>query len=296
METFRLASSSSPMALAQTARVGNRIAARLEPLRVVEIFVETPLDPGRQVERIAERVRDEGADAGICAASRLGGSLPHGVIVAALLRDREPHYRCVSPERPSLDHLPRHARVVTCDAVCRAQVLHRLPRLQADLAAPSWEIFAGLRHHGWDAACLPPEIFDVGSLAGLASERIDAEEVVPSVGQGVAAILARADDTRVRERLARLNDVDLEIAFRAERAFLAGLADMPLDSVATARAVRTGWWVEMTGVVAQRDGRWLARLAGRLSAESAEAEARQLAASCRERAAREAAPREVLVR
>lgn len=298
METLRLASSSSPMALAQAARVGGRIAARLESVMVVEVFVETPMDPDRQIARIAEKIRDSAADAGICPASRLGPVLPAGVIVAALLRDRDPRYRCVSPERPSLSALPRHARVVTCDPVARAQIRHHHPRLQVDLAVPSWEIFAGLRHRAWDAACLPPEIFDVGSLAGLASELIAPEDVIPAVGQGVAAILARAGDPTVLERLAGIQDHDLEITFAAERAFLSTISGTALDGVATARAVRAGWSVEMTGVAAHRDGDWLVSLSSRSPLDSATEEARRLAGSCRERAARktgEAVRKEALV-
>ena len=74
METLRLASSSSPMALAQAARVGNRIATRLESLMVVEVFVDTPMDPDRQITRIAQKIREEVADAGVCSASRLGSA------------------------------------------------------------------------------------------------------------------------------------------------------------------------------------------------------------------------------
>ena len=285
METLRLASSSSPMALAQAARVGHRIATRLDSLMVVEVFVETPMDPEKQVGRIAEKVRDCVADAGVCSASRLGSALPAGVVLAALLRDRDPRYRCVSPERPALAGLPGHARVVTCDAVSRAQIRHRYPRLQVDLAAPSWEIFAGLRHRAWDAACLPPEIFDVGSLAGLSSELIAPEEVVPAVGQGIVAILARCDDERVRARLAEIDDPDLEVSLGAERAFLASVSGM-MEGAATARAVPGGRGVELTGVLAHRDGDWLVSLDCRAAPGSEAQEARRLAESCLERAAR----------
>ena len=300
METLRLASSSSPMALAQAARVGHRIATRLDSLMVVEVFVETPMDPEKQVGRIAEKVRDFVADAGLCSASRLGPGLPGGVILAALLRDRDPRYRCVSPERPILAGLPGHARVVTCDAVSRAQIRNRYPRLQVDLAPPSWEIFAGLRHRAWDAACLPPEIFDVGSLAGLSSELIDPEEVVPAVGQGVVAILARSDDPRVRERLAEIDDPELETAFGAERAFLAGVSETMQGAVAaTARAVRRGWALELTGLLAHRDGDWLVSLDCEAAGGSEAREAKRLAESCLERAGRkrtgEAAKKETLV-
>jgi hydroxymethylbilane synthase len=287
------------MALAQAARAESRLAARLSSLTVEEVLIETPVSPERQIVRIAERVRDGQADAGVCSAAHLGFPLPAGVVVAALFRDRDACYRLVSPERPSLSSLPGHATIVTCDPVARGQIRRRLPRLQVELSAPSWEIFAGLRHRAWDAACLPPEIFDVGSLAGLDSALVAAEEVLPAVGQGVAALLARADDARVRERLAEINDPELEATLGAERAFLAALSGGPLDAAATARAVPAGGWMELTGILVHLDGRWIVSRSARSPLESASDEARRLAEACREQAAKresaEAAPREVLV-
>jgi hydroxymethylbilane synthase len=300
METLRLACTSSPMARAQAARAAGRIASRLRSLLVAEVLVETPVNPAKQIERIAEKIRDGAADAGICSAASLDSTLPHGVIVAALHRDRDPRYRLVSPERPSLQALPGHARVVTCDPVSRGQIRHRHPRLQVDLAAPSWEVFAGLRHRAWDAACLPPEIFDVGSLAGLSSELLAVEEVLPAVGQGMVALLARADDARTRERLAEAGDPGLEAALGAERAFLSAASGGLLDAAAAARAVPSGWWMELTGLLVHLDGRWLASGSARPALESAATEALRLAESCREKAAKQGAsdavPREFAMR
>src|SRR5574341_814835 len=145
MELLRLASLGTPTALGQAARLGYLVETRLRPLKVVDVVVESPLDPAKQIARLGERLLQGGADAALCSATRLPGSLPAGITIGAVLRDRDPRYRCVSADRMVLDSLPARSRVVACDPVARAQLLQRLPGLQVDLSLPSWEIFAGLR-------------------------------------------------------------------------------------------------------------------------------------------------------
>ena len=296
MDVLRLATTSNPTAIAQAARVGYRLETVLRPLAVVEVFVETPMDPIRQIARLGERLVDGSADAALCPASRLPAALPPGVVVGALIRDRDPRYRIVTPRHPTLAALPPHAKVVVCDPVARAQIRHRFPRLQVETAPPGWEVFAGLRHRAWDAACLPPEGFDVGSVSGLCTEAVAAEEILPAVGQGELALLVRADAGKVRERLSGIADRELEAALGAERAFLAGVAAIA-GTVATARVVRAGWSAEVIGLLAHPDGEWEIREEARSPLERLAETTRRMAEACVQRARqpRRAAKREVLV-
>jgi hydroxymethylbilane synthase len=296
VDVLRLATTSNPMALAQAARIGYRLETVLRPLAVVEVFVETPMDPVRQIARLGERLLDGSADAALCPASRLPAGLPHGVVVGALIRDRDPRYRIVAPLRPDLAALPHHARVVVCDPVARAQIRHRFPRLQVETAPPGWEIFAGLRHRAWDAACLPPEGFDVGSVSGLCTEAVPPEELLPAVGQGKVALLIRAEVGELHDRLSGITDRDMETALGGERAFLSGVAHVP-GTVATARVIRAGWAAEVIGLLIQADGEWEWREQARTPLDSLMETARRMAAAGVERARhpRGAAKREVLV-
>lgn len=264
MDTLRLASLGTPIAIGQTARMGYLVESRLRPLKIVDVIVESSLDQPRQIARLVEKLLRGEADAALCPATRLPESLPAGIALGAVVRDRDPRYRCVAAGRPVLEALPPRARIIACDPIARAQILHRLPGLRVDLAAPSWEIFAGLRHHAWDAACLPPEVFDVGSVTGLRSEPVDEDELLPASGQGVALFLVPATGGRIPARLADLNDADLEARFAAERAFLVRAGERR-DCVTTVRARRSGTGLELTGLMAEKDGMWLVHVQAQAS-------------------------------
>jgi porphobilinogen deaminase len=278
METFRLASASSPNALAQTARMSCLLERRLPPMKVVDVNLEIPRDPTKQVGRLIDRLRAGDVDAALCSAVRLPLPLPEGVAIGAVLRDRDPRYHCVSSGAPPMEFLDRSAKVVTCDAIARAQILHRFPRLATEFTCPSREIFDALRQGAWAAACLPPEILDVGSLCGLKSEPIPEGKVLPAVGQGLVALLVRAEADS-SGRLADLNDRDLEFRLHLESLFASMICVEP-DCVATARATRSGSTVELTGMLADRNGEWLVLVQAEVLSGKAEQSVRRLVDSC----------------
>lgn len=282
LKTLRLASAGTPTALARAARVGHLLETRLDPLTVVNVVVTGPLDPAKQTERLVEKLRSGEVDLAVQSATRLPDPLPNGIRLAALIRDRDPRYRCVTTGRPCLDALPPGISLITCDPLARAQLLHRLPRARVTLVPPSWEILAGLRHAAWDAACLPPSVLDIGSLAGLRSEPIPEEVMLPAVGQGKSVLLVAAESGAVRERLVPLEDPELEICFEAEVSFLAQVtrtAEEP-GVLASARAVLESGMLTLTGLMAQEEGRWLVMARGEASPASARIAALQAADSC----------------
>jgi hydroxymethylbilane synthase len=97
---------------------------------------------------------------------------------------------------------------------------------------------------------LHPDIVDV----------LDAATFVPQVGQGALAIECRADDTRTRALLERIEHGPTRRAVDAERAFLAELGgDCTLPAGAHATIVDGG--VRIAGVLASTDERTLHRRA-----------------------------------
>jgi hydroxymethylbilane synthase len=281
MTSIRLATDSSPLSLAQTARVSYRIGVRLRPTEIVDVFVDSPVDPAGRIERLVKAIVGRNADAALCPATHLAGGIPEGVRLAAVLRDRDPRYRCVAPQHPSLDRFRPSASLVTCDLVSRAQIRARFPRLRVDLTPPSWEIFAGLRHGAWDGACLPPEVFDVGSLSGLATEPVPADLVLPAVGQGLVAILCAVEGGEIARRMEPLGEPGLAACFAVERLFLEELGETP-GRVASARAVGETGAIELTGVAVQKEGDWSVTVQGSAPLDTAGEEARRLGRSCRE--------------
>jgi len=79
------------------------------------------------------------------------------------------------------------------------------------------------------------------------------EAVLPAIGQGVLGLELRADDEKTRNLISFLNDLETELAARAERAFLKELeggCQVPLAGYA--RVERD--LMVMDGMVAELDG------------------------------------------
>ena len=104
------------------------------------------------------------------------------------------------------------------------------------------------------------------ALAGLkrlgltqhATKIMSADEFLPAVGQGAIGIEARANDTRTREMLARIDHADTSTAIACERAFLAEL-DGSCKTPIGGHATLSGDTMHFRGLIARPDGSRRAR-------------------------------------
>lgn len=90
-------------------------------------------------------------------------------------------------------------------------------------------------------------------LAHVISERLDAKEFIPAVGQGIIAIESRKRDEKVNALLAKLNHQPSWLAATAERSLLAAL-DGSCRTPIAAHAVLEGDSLSLTALVAKPDG------------------------------------------
>ncbi len=275
---IRIASGDHPICLGQAARVERALRALPESPEVVAVTVESARDPALQIERLAWRLHQGQADAAVCIAACLAVGLPQGIEVGAVLRGSDPRYFFVSLGKGALRELEEDAKVVTWDAVCRAQVLHGYPYLNVE-PVRSWAgLHEGLRHGEWAAACLPPEVVQAGSTWGLRTEEIDVEEVMPAIGQGDLALLIPEGERH--PLVTSVNQDDTMARLRLESAFWWQALEA-CNTVATARVVLSNGAVELTGIIADADGAWLVRDTARGPELSDEAIAQELAESCK---------------
>lgn len=283
---FRLAAVGEVSSLAPLARVARALERRSAPPATVVVTVEPWYTPGQPLAGVQKKLVEGEIDAALCPATRLPQGLPREIEVGAIVRSRDPRYWYVSLHEESLEDLPRDARVVTCDAVARAQLRHRFSSLRVELSPPSEVIAAGLRHEVWRAACVPAELVESDPSLASHGKPLRAEEVTPVVGQGLVAVLLRAEGGRLKDAVQLLNDPALEHCLRVERAFLARLAPLA-ERVATAWATRKGGMLELTGILADKDGRWLVADQAQAPARFGEVVALEIADSCRSLAAGE---------
>jgi hydroxymethylbilane synthase len=162
------------------------------------------------------------------------------------------------PSGPRLEDLPRGASIATGSPRRKAQLLHRRPDLvvvpiRGNVDTRLRKVREG-GHAGTILAC-----------AGL--RRLGREEVithpipvdwlVPAVGQGALAIVARIDRTDILERLRPLDHGPTRSRILAERAFLKRLrggCQVPAGALAEHRDGPGGPRLHAIGVLAAPDG------------------------------------------
>lgn len=143
-------------------------------------------------------------------------ALPPGIVQAAVLKRANPLDILV---HKGLDFLNTEGIVATGSLRRKAQWLHRYPLHEmVDLRGNVNTRLQKLRDHSWDAA-----IFAAAGLEriGLLPENhTPLQWMLPAPAQGAMLVVAREGDSRTREALAGLNDMESEQCTAIEREFL----------------------------------------------------------------------------
>ncbi len=150
----------------------------------------------------------------------------------------------------------------------RGNVQTRLRKLDDGVADCTFLAMAGLRRL---------------NMTEVAQSAIAPEDMLPAIAQGAIGIECRAEDTRMREMLAALNDAATTLRLAAERAFLAALdgsCETPIAGLAVIEADE----IWLRGEILRPDGSERLFTEGRAAlAEGAEL-GRELAGKLRARA------------
>ncbi len=270
MRVVRIATRGSPLAVAQSRQVGERIEAalgvraelvtvRTEGDRIQHVPLAAVGGKGLFVKEVEEALLDGRADLAVHSAKDLPAGLAEGLSLAAVPRRADPRDALVGRAAGAcLEHLPRGARVGTGSLRRRSQLLALRPDL--DVRPLRGNVDTRLRKlededlHAVVLACAGLERL---GLADRIHERIAPDAVLPAVAQGTLALEARSGDA-VAADLAALDDAATRTCFEAERAFLTRLAgdcNVPL----AAYAELDGEALRLRALVASEDGQRIAR-------------------------------------
>jgi len=226
---------------------------------------------GLYTKEIEEALSDGRIDLAVHSAKDLPTVLPRGLTIAAVLPREDPRDVFISRKAKTLRELRVGATVGT--ASLRRQAL--VKRLRPELAVISFRGNVETRLRKLDDGVVDATLLALAGLKRLglaqaATAVLDVDEFLPAVGQGIIAIEARADDTRTRVLLERINAADDATALAAERAFLAvldGSCRTPIAGHATITAGR----LRFRGLIAKPDGSEAFEAAREGSATEAEA-------------------------
>ncbi len=260
---IRLAARGSALSLAQV----ELIARALGPLVETEIATYrttgdrlSHLDAaitgkGIFTKEIDEALLDGRADVGVHSLKDLPSELAAGLVLAAVPPREDASDVLISRPRRKFADLPPGARVGTGSPRRRAQLLAARPDLSVSEARGNVDTrIRRLEEGRWDAIVL--------AQAGLARlERLSEvddvfgpELLLPAIGQGALALVARAGDTAVLDTLAALDHRSSHREVLAERGLLR-LLHAGCRAPLAGRAVVSGDRMVLSAGVYSLDGR-----------------------------------------
>jgi len=266
---FRIGTRGSPLSLAQTETVRARLAAAhgLPPAAFEIVVMRTSGDELRDrrladlggkglfTKEIEEALLDGRIDLAVHSAKDVPTFLPAGLALAAFPLRADPRDAFVSARERSLASLPRGAVVGTASIRREALVRRMRPDLETSLLRGNVGTRLEKAERGEvDAAVLALAGLQRLGLADRVTEVLDPEVFPPAVAQGAIAIEIRDRDARARALVAVVDDSDVAIAVKMERAFLAELDGSCRTPIAGHASIARGR-VRFYGLVISPDGR-----------------------------------------
>jgi hydroxymethylbilane synthase len=279
----RIGTRGSPLALVQARTVRSRLAASMgakdDEIELViiktsgDMIQDRPLaeegGKGLFTKEIEEALLDGRIDLAVHSAKDMPTVLPDGLILAACLEREDPRDVFISRKAHAIAGLPRGATLGT--ASLRRQAIAKRMRPDLKVATLRGNVETRLRklEEGQvDATILALAGMKRLGIAEHATAIMSADEFLPAVGQGAIGIETRADDTRIREVLARIDHADTFSAVACERAFLAAL-DGSCKTPIAGHAIVEADSVQFRGLIARPDGAAAHDIAGHGSRKDA---------------------------
>lgn len=274
---LRIGTRGSPLALVQARTVRARLAQALgaaeEALELViirtsgDMIQDRPLadvgGKGLFTKEIEEALLGGRIDLAVHSAKDMPTFSQPGLMLTACLEREDPRDVFVSRKAKSLAELPQGATLGT--ASLRRQAIAKAARPDLRVVPLRGNVETRLRK--LDIGEVDATLLALAGLKRLgltehATRIMPIEEFLPAVAQGAIGIEVRADDTRTRDMLARIDHAETSIAVACERAFLAEL-DGSCKTPIAGHATLSGNSLEFRGLIARPDGKATHDIAGR---------------------------------
>ncbi len=214
---------------------------------------------GLFVKEIEEALQAGRVDLAVHSMKDMPAEVPEGLAIGAVPEREDPSDVLISRDGRRLAELVPGSLIGTSSLRRAAQLLHHRPDLKiAPLRGNIDTRLRKLHSAGLDAVVLAAAGVRRLGLAQRISEHLDAELMLPAVGQGALCIEIRRRDPRIAPIVAALDHPATHTAVTGERAFLQrieGGCQVPIAGYGTVAAGR----FQMTGLVAEVDGSALIR-------------------------------------
>ncbi|MFC4334058.1 hydroxymethylbilane synthase [Salininema proteolyticum] len=231
---LRIATRSSPMALAQVERVRRDLAAVNPAVEVEVVPIKTTGDrwmgdlrekggKGAFIKEVDRALAAGLADLAVHCLKDMPGDIPvpAGMTIAGYMTRDSIHEALIHPAGLTLDQLPAGTRIGTSSVRRRAQLAAHRPDLECvpmrgNANRRLEKLYAG------DADALILAVCGLERIdrTDVITEQIDPAVMCPPVGAGILALQCREDDTETLDAVAPLNDPTVWQIATAERTFL----------------------------------------------------------------------------
>lgn len=263
---LRIGTRGSPMALAQTGMVRDKIVAANPGLETEIVVVNTVADrildrplseiggKGLFTKELEQALYADVVDVAVHSMKDVETWLPEGLIIACILERDDPRDAFLARDVAHLSELAPGARVGTSSLRRAAQVLMRRPDLSiVPLRGNANTRMRKLEEGTCDATLLALCGLERLGMADVARSVLEVDEMLPAVAQGALGIECREGDSDVRALLAPLVSATATAELAAERGLLAEL-DGSCRTPIAALARITGDHLVLDGLLFLPDG------------------------------------------
>jgi hydroxymethylbilane synthase len=282
LTTIKIGTRGSALALVQANWVKDKLSKQFPDLTIELEIIETKGDKildvplanvggkGLFVKEIEEAVLDGRAHLAVHSIKDVPAEFPEGLGIVAVAEREDFRDVLVSRDGLKLDELPSGARIGTSSLRRRAQLLNRRPDLKIESIRGNVETrLSKIVTENLDGVILAAAGLNRLGLAHKITQHLEPGVMLPAIGQGALGLETRMDDKVVLDIISFLDHRDTAVCVKAERAFLERLeggCHVPIAALGVLKKDR----LQLTGLVADPDGRKCLR--DRLEAEPEEAE------------------------
>jgi hydroxymethylbilane synthase len=268
---FTLGAPVTPLAHAQTSAVAARLQVahpRLAP-SLVQIVAPSDLaerrpflaEPLPLVEEMDSRLLAGDFRLVVHRASDLTQTLPDGLVNAAVLERETPYDAFLNRAGRITDEMEKGSLIGVLNLRAKAQMQALWPELEIRILTGGVEgaVEKMLRHGLVDGLVLPAAVTEHLGIQAIVTELYYPEVMLPSSGQGMLVVLARADDREARDFARAIHSPATRLEMLAEMAFLEHLTsdqDVPAGVLAQVEGKK----IYVTGAIASPTGKSVNRL------------------------------------
>ena len=263
---LKIGTRQSPLALAQAHEVAHLLAVPHEIVSMTtrgDMLADASLSDfggkGLFSKELEDALLAGTIDIAVHSLKDMATVLPNGLVITCVLPREDARDALICKTARRIADLPQGANFGTSSLRRAAQILHlrpdlkivplrgnvgtRLRKIEDGVAAATMLARAGLNRL---------------KLFNVPAHDISVEECLPAVAQGTIGIECRADDTKTRELLARVNCATTMAAVTCERAFLKVLDGSCRTPIAGYAHIENGG-LHFEGLIANPDGTNLRR-------------------------------------